>query len=80
MRHADSCPHGHQNIAGDPGNYFDGPLNALQNFFIGGPAPQVAAQQPVAQPAPVIRPVLETAGDILNRVLGRVPTTHRPRD
>lgn len=51
MKHAEGCVHGQRNIAMDPGNFYNGPMNGIANFLAGiahGPAPAPAAR-PAAQ-------------------------------
>jgi hypothetical protein len=61
MQHANGCKHGRQNIAMDPRNFYNGPINGIVNFVAGvfhefgqDPAPTPALQihvyqQPAAQ-------------------------------
>jgi hypothetical protein len=81
MQHADGCRHARQNIAMEPENYYDGPMNGIANFVAGvfhgagrGPAPAATPvqqnhihQQPAVQmPAPQNQLALGLGRDFLN--------------
>lgn len=87
VEHARDCPHGQQDIANDPGNWYDGPLNALP--FVGATAnadqvpngPQVPPNVHQLPPNVPQAPANNNGTNFANLLgrLGNVFGTNRPR-
>lgn len=61
MQHAPDCMHGLRNIAQDPGNYYNGPMNGVMNALQNGLPIPIPPAQPIPPAIPGLAPAPQDA-------------------